>query len=119
MARKSPAKSAAKKTRDDASVARMVAVAREIHGDIRHEKKPHMKFPIRALSNVRYDTATGAFKMRGRTSRRDFAYATVKTFAQSIRMLALSKAVVEDDDIINKREAYYRSKSWGEAAFHE
>jgi len=119
MAKKPPAKSAAKKTRDDASLARMVAVARDIHSDIRHEKKPHMKFPIRALSNVRYDTGTGAFKMRGRTSRRDFAYATVKTFAQSIRMLALSKAVVEDDDIINKREAYYRSKSWGEAAFHE
>jgi DNA topoisomerase-6 subunit A len=119
MAKRSPAKSAAKKTRDDAVVARMVEVARDIHGDIRHEKKPHMKFPIRALSNVRYDTHTGAFKMRGRTSRRDFAYTTVKTFAQSLRMLALSKAVVEDDDIINKREAYYRSKSWGEAAFHE
>ena len=119
MAKRSPAKTAAKKTRDDAAVARMVEVARGIHGDIRHEKKPHMKFPIRSLSNVRYDTHTGAFKMRGRTSRRDFAYTTVKTFAQSIRMLALSKAVVEDDDIINKREAYYRSKSWAEAAFHE
>jgi len=101
------------------ALARMVEVARDIHRDICRGRKPHMKFPVRSLSNVRYDTRTGAFKMRGRTSRRDFAYATVKTFAQSIRMLALSKAVVEDDDIINKREAYYRSKSWGEAAFKE
>jgi DNA topoisomerase VI subunit A len=101
------------------TVARMVEVAKEIHTDIQRDRKPHMTFPIRALSNVRYDGGTGTFKMRGRRSRRDFAYATVKTFAQSIRMLGLSKAVTEDDDIINKREAYYRSKSWGEAAFKE
>jgi len=78
-----------------------------------------MSFPVRSLSNVRYDTRGGTFKIGTRKSRRDFSYATVKTFAQSIRMLALSKAVVEDDDIINKREAYYRSKSWGKAAFKE
>jgi len=101
------------------AVARMVQVAEGIHRDIKREKKPHMSFPIRSLSNVRYDARSGAFKMLGRKSRRDFSYTTVKTFAQSVRMLALSKAVVEDDDIINKREAYYRSKSWGEAAFKE
>jgi len=119
MAKKAAPKGKAAPRDNSKPIARMVQVAREIHDDIRHEKKPHMSFPIRALSNVRYDVHSGAFKMRGRTSRRDFAYATVKTFAQSIRMLALSKAVIEDDDIINKREAYYRSKSWGEAAFHE
>jgi len=119
MARKAPPKGKGPKKGNGKPIARMVEAAGEIYADIRHEKKPHMSFPIRALSNVRYDTKSGAFKMRGRTSRRDFAYATVKTFAQSIRMLALSKAVVEDDDIINKREAYYRSKSWAEAAFHE
>ena len=119
MAKKSTSRADARKSNKAAPIARMVEVAKEIHADIHRERKPHMKFPIRSLSNVRYDTHTGAFKMRGRTSRRDFSYTTVKTFAQSIRMLALSKAVVEDDDIINKREAYYRSKSWAEAAFHE
>ena len=110
----------AKRQRDNTkAIARMVEVAEGIHGDIRREKKPHMSFPIRSLSNVRYDTRAGTFKIGTRKSRRDFSYATVKTFAQSIRMLAVSKAVVEDDDIINKREAYYRSKSWGEAAFKE
>jgi DNA topoisomerase-6 subunit A len=119
MASKPATKAKAPKRDNGKPIARMVEAAREIHDDIEHGKKPHMTFPIRALSNVRYDTGTGAFKMRGRRSRRDFSYTTVKTFAQSIRMLALSKAVVEDDDIINKREAYYRSKSWGEAAFGE
>ncbi len=124
MARKTTKKrtagAKAKRKRDsEKAVARMVEVAEGIHGDIQRSKKPHMSFPIRSLSNVRYDTRAGSFKMKGRRSRRDFSYATVKTFAQSIRMLALSKDVVEDDDIINKREAYYRSKSWGDAAFKE
>jgi len=108
-----------KAARDREAIARMVEVAEAIHRDIRREKKPHMTFPVRSLSNVRYDPKFGSFRLGTRRSRRDFSYATVKTFAQSIRMLALSKAVVEDDDIINKREAYYRSKSWGEAAFKE
>jgi len=122
MARRTGTKSKAqaKRERDNGrAIARMVEVAEGIHGDIQREKKPHMSFPIRSLSNVRYDARGGTFKMLGRKSRRDFSYATVKTFAQSVRMLALSKAVVEDDDIINKREAYYRSKSWAEAAFKE
>jgi DNA topoisomerase-6 subunit A len=101
------------------AVGRMIEVAEEIHGDIKKDKKPHMSFPVRSLSNVRYDARGGTFKIGQRKSRRDFSYATVKTFAQSLRMLALSKAVVETDDIINKREAYYRSKSWGDAAFKE
>ena len=110
----------AKRERDSGkAVTRMVEVAEGIHRDIQQARKPHMSFPIRALSNVRYDPRSGSFKIGTRRSRRDFSYATVKTFAQSVRMLALSKAVVETDDIINKREAYYRSKSWGEAAFKE
>ena len=118
MAKK--ARTKAKRKRDNGkTIARMIEVAEGIHRDIRREKKPHMSFPIRSLSNVRYDTRAGSFKIGTRKSRRDFSYTTVKTFAQSVRMLALSKAVVEDDDIINKREAYYRSKSWGEAAFKE
>lgn len=122
MAKKSRTKSTTKSRRkrdNGKAIQRMVAVAQGIHGDIEKGKKPHMSFPIRSLSNVRYDTRAGSFKIGTRKSRRDFSYATVKTFAQSVRMLALSKAVVETDDIINKREAYYRSKSWGEAAFHE
>ena len=118
MAKKTRSKARRKRDTSQA-VARMVEVAAAIHRDIEAGTKPHMSFPVRSLSNVRYDTRGGTFKIGTRKSRRDFSYATVKTFAQSIRMLALSKAVVEDDDIINKREAYYRSKSWGEAAFKE
>jgi DNA topoisomerase-6 subunit A len=52
-------------------------------------------------------------------STRDLSYTTAKTFAQSIRMMALSKQLVEIDDSATKREAYYVSKNWGEAKFEE
>ena len=44
---------------------------------------------------------------------------TVKTFAQTLKMMALSKELIEADDIATKREAYYVSKNWGDAAFAE
>jgi len=44
---------------------------------------------------------------------------TVRTFAQTLKMMSLSKELVEQDDIATKREAYYVSKNWGEARFHD
>jgi len=44
---------------------------------------------------------------------------TVKTFAQTLRVMSLSKELIEKDDIATKREAYYVSKNWDEARFEE
>ena len=41
------------------------------------------------------------------------------SFAQTLRMMALSKTLIKDDDIATKREAYYVSKNWGDARFAE
>jgi len=57
--------------------------------------------------------------MRGKAKERTLTVNTVKTFAQTLRLMALSKVLVEDDDIASKREAYYVSKNWGEARFLE
>ena len=57
--------------------------------------------------------------MRGRTKERTLTVNTVKTFAQTLRMMALSKELIETDDIATKREAYYVSKNWDEARFNE
>jgi DNA topoisomerase-6 subunit A len=43
----------------------------------------------------------------------------VKTFAQTLKLMALSKELVESDDIATKREAYYVSKNWEDARFLE
>ena len=92
-------------------------------GDIRRKilarKKPTMKLPVRSLSNVRYQPERGFFEMKGQKKERTLTVNTVKTFAQTLRMVALSKELVENDDIATKREAYYVSKNWEEARFTE
>jgi DNA topoisomerase-6 subunit A len=95
------------------------AQASEVHRDILKRRKPQLKFPLRSLSNVKYDPKEGHFQMRGRKKIRTLTVSTVKTFAQTLRMMALSKELVDQDDIATKREAYYVSKNWDEARFLE
>ncbi len=78
-----------------------------------------MKFPVRSLSNVKYDQRRGHFEIRGKMVTRTLTYNTVKTFAQSVRMMALSKDLIKADDSASKREVYYVSKNWGECRFNE
>jgi DNA topoisomerase VI subunit A len=94
-------------------------LAQEIHKKIGSRKKPTMSFPVRSLENVRYQPQRGFFEIAGRKKERTLTVNTVKTFAQTLRMVALSKELVENDDIATKREAYYVSKNWGDARFSE
>ncbi len=94
-------------------------LAQEIHKKIGNRKKPTMSFPVRSLENVRYQPQRGFFEIAGRKKERTLTVNTVKTFAQTLRMVALSKDLVENDDIATKREAYYVSKNWGDARFNE
>lgn len=93
--------------------------AKDIHGKIMARKKPTMKLPVRSLSNVRYQPQRGFFEMAGQKKERTLTVNTVKTFAQTLRMVALSKELIENDDIATKREAYYVSKNWEDARFSE
>ncbi len=93
--------------------------AEDIHGKIMARKKPTMKLPVRSLANVRYQPQRGFFEMKGQKKERTLTVNTVKTFAQTLRMVALSKELVENDDIATKREAYYVSKNWEDARFSE
>jgi DNA topoisomerase-6 subunit A len=100
---------------------RIDRVADEIHTDIiKKFRKPEMRFPIRALSNVKYDPKKGYFEMIGKEATRTLSYNTVKTFAQSVRLLATTKNdLLLKNDIAGKREVYYNAKSWGECRFEE
>ncbi|MBU1693193.1 MAG: DNA topoisomerase IV subunit A [Verrucomicrobia bacterium] len=104
-----------------AASARIVHVADGIFTDIvKKSRKPSMKFPIRSLQNVKYDVKRGHFEILGKTATRTLSYNTVKTFAQSMRLLATTKNdLLDKDDIAGKREVYYNSKSWGECRFNE
>ncbi len=121
-ARKRTADSKAPKavTREEAT-ARILEVSKKIYADIiRRSKKPSMSFPVRSLSNVRYDLKRGHFEILGKRSTRTLTYNTVKTFAQSMRLLATTKReLLDKNDIAGKREVYYNSKSWGECRFEQ
>lgn len=104
-----------------AAANQIVATAQTIHTDIvKRGKKPSMRFPIRSLANVKYDLKRGHFEILNKTATRTLSYNTVKTFAQSMRLLATTKIdLLDKDDIAGKREVYYNSKSWGECRFNE
>ncbi len=95
------------------------ASAADIHGKIMARKKPTMRLPVRSLANVRYHPERGFFEIAGHKKERTLTVNTVKTFAQTLRMVALSKELLENDDIATKREAYYVSKNWEDARFSE
>jgi DNA topoisomerase-6 subunit A len=106
-------------SREEASQ-KIVDISADIHNDIKKKKKPDMRFPIRSLSNVRYDVKRGHFEIKGKMSTRTLTYNTVKTFAQSVRLMATTKKdLLDKNDIAGKREIYYNSKSWGECRFNE
>lgn len=107
-------------TRETAS-RRIVEVAKEIHRDVTEkQRKPEMSFPVRSLANVKFDVKRGHFEILGKKTTRTLSYNTVKTFAQSMRLLATTKNdLLDKDDIAGKREVYYNSKSWGECRFDE
>jgi DNA topoisomerase-6 subunit A len=93
--------------------------AQYVYDKILKRQKPTMTTPIRSLSNVKYQAKKGYFEMLGKTKKRTLTVGTVKTFAQTLKMMALSKELIEADDMATKREAYYISKNWGKAGFAE
>lgn len=91
--------------------------ARGVYRRIHKRQKPQMRLPIRALSNVSYRPRVGHFQLRGRSKVRTLTVNTVKTFAQTLKMLAMSKDLIATGRHSTKREAYYQAYNWGEAAF--
>ena len=93
--------------------------AKDIYTRILKSQKPTMSTPVRSLSNVKYQARKGYFEMLGKNKVRTLTVSTVKTFAQTLKMMSLSKELIETDDMATKREAYYISKNWGKAGFAE
>jgi DNA topoisomerase-6 subunit A len=91
--------------------------ANDVYQRIGQRKKPQMKLPIRALSNVKYKPAAGYFQLSGKNKVRTLTVGTVKTFAQTLKMLAMAVELVTTKRHSTKREAYYQAYNWGEAAF--
>jgi len=94
--------------------------AQNVYDSIAHKhKSPKMHVPVRSLSNVKYSLKSGYFELKDNVKERTLTVNTVKTFAQTLKMLSLSKELIEGNNMATKREAYYISKNWGDAAFKE
>jgi DNA topoisomerase-6 subunit A len=104
---------------DRVTIQAITEVAAGIDGRIDKMTKPEVAFPIRSLGNVRYDPKKGYFEIGKGKSVRTLSVTTAKTFAQTLKMMALSKELVETSDFATKRDAYYQSKNWGDAHFDE
>jgi DNA topoisomerase-6 subunit A len=100
-------------------VEKIVGSARDMQHKIVGGRKPSMKFPLRSLSNVRYTPKKGYFEMLGKKKERTLTVSTVKTFAQTMRMISLSKQLIETGDYATKRDAYYQTKNWDDARCDE
>ena len=114
---KSPKTEKGRKDRNTVKAIR--GVASGISTSIEKRHKPEVAFPVRSLGNVRYDPRNGYFQIGKGRSTRTLTVNTAKTFAQTLKMMALSKELVETDDFATKRDAYYQSKNWGDAKFDE
>ncbi|HLE20765.1 MAG TPA: DNA topoisomerase IV subunit A [Vicinamibacteria bacterium] len=93
--------------------------AEETNQKILKRIKPDLKFPVRSLSNVSYSKRSGYLEIGKQKKVRTLTVTTVKTFAQTLRMMSLSKDLIESNDFATKRDAYYQSKNWGDAGFQE
>ena len=93
--------------------------AKRVHETIRKHARPDLKFPVRSLSNVSYDEKRGYLEIGRQNKVRTLSVNTVKNFAQTLRMMSLSKELIGNNDFATKREAYYISKNWEEAKFDE
>ncbi|MFT4310017.1 MAG: DNA topoisomerase VI [Candidatus Woesearchaeota archaeon] len=94
-------------------------LAQQIYKSIEQKESPSISMPLRSLSNVTFDEGIGYFELLGKEKQRTLTASTIKTFAQTLRLLSLSKELSVTDDEATKREAYYVSKNWGDAKFNE
>ncbi|MEN8182358.1 MAG: DNA topoisomerase IV subunit A [Myxococcota bacterium] len=93
--------------------------AKDVHSVIRKGRRPDLALPVRSLSNVSYDRKVGYLEIGRQKKVRTLSVNTVKNFAQTLRMMSLSRELVQGNDFATKREAYYISKNWDECKFDE
>jgi DNA topoisomerase-6 subunit A len=94
-------------------------IAKQIRSNIDSGELPNLKLPVRSLENVTYDKVKGYFELGEALKTRTLTVNTARSFAQTLRMMATSRVMVEHNDFATKREVYYISKNWGDCRFDE
>ena len=106
---------AAARQKLDALTLRLIdGVAKAIKRSIERGELPHIELPVRSLANVSYAADKGYFELGEALKTRTLSVNTVRAFAQTLRLMAAARQLVQSDDYATKREAYYISKNWGD-----
>jgi DNA topoisomerase-6 subunit A len=104
---------------DRKTIALIDSIAGQVRADIDGGRLPDIELPARSLDNVTYDEAKGYFELGEARKVRTLSVTTARPFAQTLRMMATARSMVENDDFATKREVYYISKNWGDCRFDE
>jgi DNA topoisomerase-6 subunit A len=118
-AKKNADSPAAARELDERTVAVIDSIARQVRASIERGDLPAMTLPVRSLGNVTYDARKGYFELGEAEKLRTLTMNTARSFAQTLRLMAASRAMVESDDFATKREAYYVAKNWGDCRFDD
>ena len=97
---------------DDKTITLIESIAGQVRANIESGKLPDIKLPVRSLDNVTYDEARGYFELGDARKVRSLTVSTARSFAQTLRLMATSRAMVEPDDFATKREVCM-SKNFG------
>jgi len=100
-------------------LASLRGIASEVVEAVRAGRLPAIEVPLRTLGNVRYQPESGHFELGTRVRQRGLKLRSARSFAQTLKLMATAKELVEAGDFATKREAYYLSKNWGECRFDE
>jgi DNA topoisomerase VI subunit A len=104
---------------DNRTITLIDSIARDIRAEIDQGRLPDIKLPVRSLDNVTYDEARGYFELGDARKIRSLTVTTARSFAQTLRLMATSRTMVDHNDFATKREVYYISKNWGDCRFDE
>jgi DNA topoisomerase-6 subunit A len=102
---------------DARTLALLEQIATDILASIRAGALPRLELPQRSLDNVTYDREAGYLRLGAARKTRQLGARTARSFAQTLRLMAVSHQMVAQGDFATKREAYYISKNWGDCRF--
>ena len=104
---------------DARTLAFIDSIASRVRDTIARGDLPTIEILVRNLSNVSYEAEKGYLELGEIHKSRTLSVNTIRSFAQTLRLMATSREMVRNNDFATKREAYYVSKNWGDCRFDE
>jgi DNA topoisomerase VI subunit A len=92
-------------------------IANSVREAIERGELPTIDILVRGLGNVSYAPEKGYLELGDAHKSRMLTVNTIRSFAQTLRLMATSREMVRSNDFATKREAYYVSKNWGDCRF--